>query len=178
MSVNLSGRQLQDPALVGHVAAALADSGHEPALLTLEITESVLMHDAEATLQTLHELKTLGVRLAIDDFGTGYSSLGYLQRFPLDSLKIDRAFVSRLGHDAEADAIVQAIITLAHTLNLQVTGGGIETAEQRDALLRLGCDHGQGYYFDPPLAAESVAALLRAGRPLPEANERSRTASW
>jgi EAL domain-containing protein (putative c-di-GMP-specific phosphodiesterase class I) len=102
------------------------------------------------------------VRLALDDFGTGYSSLSYLQRLPLDGLKIDRTFVGRLGQDGDAGAIVQAIITLAHALDLRVTGEGIETAEQLEELRRLGCDHGQGYYFAKPLTPDAVAALLTA----------------
>ena len=160
IGVNLSPRYAQSPGLVADVAQALQAAGLDPRCLVLEITESVMMQETATTIDTLQALRTLGVRLAMDDFGTGYSSLGYLQRFPLDSLKIDRAFVSRLGHDAEADAIVQAIITLAHTLNLQVTGEGIETAEQRDALLRLGCDHGQGYYFARPMEPAAVDRLL------------------
>jgi diguanylate cyclase (GGDEF)-like protein/PAS domain S-box-containing protein len=160
ISVNISGRQLQNPRLVEDVAQILNVTGLEPSCLKLEITESVAMHDAESTIATLRQLKKLGVQLAIDDFGTGYSSLGYLKRFPLDTLKIDRSFVERLGVDSEDTAIVNTIITLAKTLNLHVTGEGIETAEQLSHLRTLGCDLGQGYFFSKPLPGEALTALM------------------
>src|SRR6266853_286958 len=138
------------------------DSMSAPAL---ESMESVVMHDAPATLAKLKELKDLGIRLAIDDFGTGYSSLGYLKRFPVDTLKIDRSFVKGIGDDVEDSAIVRAVITVAKSLSLSVTAEGIETAEQLEHLRALGCDHGQGYFFAKPMASERVPALLLATSP-------------
>jgi diguanylate cyclase (GGDEF)-like protein len=162
MSVNLSARQLQQSDLVEDVAAALAESGIDPAALRLEITETAVMHDAPATLTRLEALRRLGVRLAIDDFGTGYSSLGYLKRFPVDTLKIDRSFVKGLGRDAEDSAIVRAVITVARSLGLSVTAEGIETDEQLAQLRALGCDRGQGYYFARPTAGDGIARLIAA----------------
>src|SRR5262249_19704341 len=128
LSVNLSARQFQQPSLVPDIAWLLQQTGLRPDCLKLEITESVVMHDAPATLARLYALKDLGVQLAIDDFGTGYSSLSYLKRFPIDVLKIDQGFVRGLGGDADDTAIVRAIITVAKNLNLSVTAEGIETA--------------------------------------------------
>ena len=163
LAVNISARQLSDARLVEEVAGALRDSGLEPSHLTLEITESVLMQDLVATTQALRQLKGLGVRLAIDDFGTGYSSLSYLKRFAVDTLKVDRSFVERLGQDRQDSAIVGTVITLAKTLSLSVTGEGIETAEQLAELRALGCDQGQGFYFTRPLpVVEAQAILTRA----------------
>jgi len=160
MAVNLSARQLAQPDLVEIVCAALADADVPSELLTLEITESVSMQDTEATLARLDELGTLGVELAIDDFGTGYSSLAYLHRLPVDVLKIDRAFVSRLSDSVDEAPIVNAILELGHALGLAVLAEGIETQEQAEYLRRHGCDLGQGYLFARPIAPEEVAALL------------------
>jgi diguanylate cyclase (GGDEF)-like protein len=162
ISVNLSARQLQQPGLVEEIAAVLHETRLDAADLRLEITETVVMHDAPTTLAKLEALKTLGVQLAIDDFGTGYSSLGYLKRFPVDTLKIDRSFVKGIGDDVEDSAIVRAVITVAKSLNLSVTAEGIETAEQLEHLRTLGCDHGQGYFFAKPMASDRVPALLLA----------------
>jgi EAL domain-containing protein (putative c-di-GMP-specific phosphodiesterase class I) len=145
------------------VARALRESELAPSCLKLEITETLAMYDAEATVRTLRELKGLGIRLAIDDFGTGYSSLTYLNRFPVDTLKIDRSFIARLGDDSENDAVVRTIIALAKSLGLVVTGEGIETIEQATLLRALGCDQGQGYYFARPQAGEVISHLLAAG---------------
>ncbi|HEX7214148.1 MAG TPA: EAL domain-containing protein, partial [Methylomirabilota bacterium] len=134
ISVNISARQLQQPGLVEEIAAVLRDTRLDPSTLRLEITETVVMHDAPATLAKLEALKALGVQLAIDDFGTGYSSLGYLKRFPVDTLKIDRSFVKGIGGNVEDSAIVRAVITVAKSLNLSVTAEGIETAEQLEHL--------------------------------------------
>jgi EAL domain-containing protein (putative c-di-GMP-specific phosphodiesterase class I) len=161
MNVNLSARQFQQPELVTEVASILADTGLDPCGLVLEITESVVMDDAAANSVVLQELKGLGVHLAIDDFGTGYSSLSYLKRFPIDVLKIDKAFVDGLGQDAEATAIVEAVITLAHALGMEVVAEGVETAVQVDQLCRLECDVGQGYYFAKPLPASAIEAWWR-----------------
>ncbi len=160
ISVNLSARQLQQPNLVEETAQVLRETGLDPATLKLEITETVVMHDAPATLAKLEALKQLGVQLAIDDFGTGYSSLGYLKRFPVDTLKIDRSFVKGIGHDVEDTAIVRAVITVAKSLNLKVTAEGIENEEQLAHLQALGCDRGQGYYFSKPLAADRLPMVL------------------
>lgn len=162
VSVNVSARQLQSPALIQDIRQALDETGLRPGALKLEITESVAMQDTATTTVTLKQLKRLGIRLAIDDFGTGYSSLGYLKRFPLDVLKIDRSFVDRLGRDTEDIAIVRAVITLAHTLGMAVTAEGIETVKQFRDLRALGCEYGQGYYFAPPLAADECESLLTA----------------
>jgi EAL domain-containing protein (putative c-di-GMP-specific phosphodiesterase class I) len=152
ISVNLSRRQLADPDLVPHLERTLAATGLDPAALTLEITESVIMHDADAARQVLAAIRRCGVRLAIDDFGSGYSSLSCLHKFPLDELKIDRGFV----HDPDdarrdAAAVVQAIVTLAQNLGMTVAAEGLETPEQVAFLQAVGCDHGQGYFFAKPL---------------------------
>ncbi len=142
------------------IAAVLRETRLEPGALRLEITETVVMHDAPTTLAKLEALKALGVQLAIDDFGTGYSSLGYLKRFPVDTLKIDRSFVKGIGQNVEDSAIVRAVITVAKSLGLAVTAEGIETADQLEHLRSLGCDHGQGYYFAKPMPGDRVPALL------------------
>ena len=163
LSVNISGRQLLEPTLAADVAQVLAESGLEPALLTLEITESVLMRDTEATLATLHELKALGVRLAIDDFGTGYSSLSYLQCFPIDVLKIDKAFIEGVARGGSDAVLARTIVTLADLLRLSTVAEGVERDDQRTHLMALGCSRGQGYLFARPLDAEDVRTLLHGG---------------
>jgi EAL domain-containing protein (putative c-di-GMP-specific phosphodiesterase class I) len=159
-SVNLSARQFQQPTLVDDVAAALRNSGVDPGCIQLEITESVAMEDAEAAVRTLQQLKALGIQLAIDDFGTGYSSLAYLKRFPVDELKIDRAFVSGLGRDSEDASIVNAVASLGHALNLSIVAEGIETIEEAQQVHALGCEVGQGYYFAKPMARAEVDGFL------------------
>ncbi len=160
ISVNVSTRQLQHPGLLNEVEVALAESGFDPKLLTLEITESATLHDTEACIQKLHELKALGLRLAIDDFGTGYSSLSYLRRFPVDQLKIDRSFVAGLGQDAQDTAIVTSVIGLAHALGLEAVGEGVETMEQLERLTVLGCDLAQGFNWRRPTSFKDVDAWL------------------
>jgi diguanylate cyclase (GGDEF)-like protein len=160
MSVNLSAKQFQNPNLVQEISQALAESGLAAGSLKLEITESVVMQDAPATLAKLKDLKDLGIRLAIDDFGTGYSSLGYLKRFPVDTIKIDRSFVKGLSKDGNDNAIVRAVITVAKTLNMDVTAEGVETEQQRIELKALGCDRAQGFLFARPADAEHVGPLL------------------
>ncbi|HEX5501921.1 MAG TPA: EAL domain-containing protein [Thermomicrobiales bacterium] len=164
MAVNLTAPQFQQPHLAADIATILAETGLPPHLLQLEITESVLMDDAAATLATLGALKRLGVQLAIDDFGTGYSSLSYLKRFPVDWLKVDRRFVAGLGTDAEDTAIVRAVVNLAAALRLAVTAEGVETADQVARLQALGCTLAQGFYFARPLPAAALGALLAGGR--------------
>lgn len=157
VSVNLSARQFQQPGLLNEVREALEESGLAPENLMLEITESVVMDDAEATIVTLRDLKNLGVRLAIDDFGTGYSSLAYLRRFPVDILKIDRAFVSKMVREDDEDtAIVRAIVTLAKTLGMKVTAEGVENENQVHLLRSLSCDYAQGFHFSRPISAEKI----------------------
>jgi EAL domain-containing protein (putative c-di-GMP-specific phosphodiesterase class I) len=160
MSVNLSAKQFQHPTLVQEISQALEESGLDAESLKLEITESVVMQDAPATLAKLRELKDLGIRLAIDDFGTGYSSLGYLKRFPVDTLKIDRSFVKGLSKEGNDNAIVRAVVTVAKTLNMDVTAEGVETDQQRIELMALGCDRAQGFLFAKPADADHVGPLL------------------
>ncbi len=163
LSVNLSARQFQHPDLPRAVARILRESGLAPCGLALELTESLLMEDVDATIATLRALQALGVRLAIDDFGTGYSSLRYLQRFPVDTLKIDRLFVARLGRGPRDLGIVEAVTRLGHTLDLRVVAEGVESAAQLCQLRALGCDLVQGEYFAPPLPAAAAEALLCGG---------------
>jgi diguanylate cyclase (GGDEF)-like protein/PAS domain S-box-containing protein len=161
MSVNLSARQLAASSFSAAVTEAIERNGLEPRWLSFEITESVLMEDVEFSIESLVGLKALGVRLAVDDFGTGYSSLAYLKRLPLDTLKIDRAFVDGLGTDPNDSAIVAAVIAMAGALGLSVTAEGVETEQQLNELHRLGCGFGQGYLFARPLPPEEFAELLR-----------------
>jgi EAL domain-containing protein (putative c-di-GMP-specific phosphodiesterase class I) len=160
VDVNLSGRQLQDPTIVETVTRILDETGLDAFCLKLELTESVMMEYADATIETLNRLKMLGVQLAIDDFGTGYSSLSYLKRFPVDVLKIDRSFVEGLGTSQQDAAIVQGVVVLAQNLGLTVTGEGVETAEQAAWLKRFGCDLAQGYHFGRPLLPDALHRLL------------------
>jgi len=164
VSVNISGRQLHGTGLADALRQTLHSSGVEPSAVVLEITESVLMQQTDAVLERLQQLKALGVRLAIDDFGTGYSSLSYLQRFPIDILKIAKPFVEEVGQGADRSALARAIIGLGDTLKLRTIAEGIERAEQRAALLELGCTLGQGHHFWPALSAAAVGELLSADR--------------
>jgi diguanylate cyclase (GGDEF)-like protein/PAS domain S-box-containing protein len=161
MSVNISARQFQQGDLVKLVSQALQQTGLRAEQLELELTESVLAQDVEATSRSLHALKTLGVGLAIDDFGTGYSSLSYLQRFPVDTLKVDRSFVSKIEQDTGSQAIVQAVTALARARGLTVTAEGIETSAQLARLIALGCNQGQGYYCARPMPPEAFETLLQ-----------------
>jgi diguanylate cyclase (GGDEF)-like protein/PAS domain S-box-containing protein len=156
VSVNVSSQQLQSGDLVGEVKAALAGSGLDAGSLVLEMTESVVMQDTEATFAKLNLLKRLGVRIAIDDFGTGYSSLSYLHRFPLDILKIDRSFVTRLGEERDGTELARAIVTLGDTLGLEVVAEGIEFEHQLQGLIDIGCVAGQGYYWSRPALLEEI----------------------
>ncbi|MDP8969251.1 MAG: EAL domain-containing protein [Actinomycetota bacterium] len=165
LAVNLSARQLAVGEVIDSVSGVLTDTGLEPSRLCLEITENVLMEDVESSIEALLGLKALGVRLAIDDFGTGYSSLSYLRRFPVDVVKIDRSFVTGVGVDPAAEAIVVAVNNLSHALGLTVVAEGVETREQLVALRALGCDRAQGYYWSPPVTAQELARWQRAPRP-------------
>ncbi|NUU01907.1 putative bifunctional diguanylate cyclase/phosphodiesterase [Herbaspirillum robiniae] len=165
VAVNLSPRQM-NPALPDFVADVLAQSGLAAAWLELEITENVVMKDAEKTVAALHALKRLGLQISVDDFGTGYSSLSYLRRFPVDALKIDKSFVRDIARDADSAAIVKAVISLAHILNLRVIAEGVEDEEQHAFLKENGCDEVQGYYFGKPMTAADFTRRLgeEAGR--------------
>ena len=161
LGVNLSTRELLDPELPGRMTAALDAAGLEPGALTIEITESVLMSDVEAAKARLAELKERGALIAVDDFGTGYSSLAYLRQFPVDCLKIDRAFVDSVADTTSEDhGLVRTILSLGETRGLIVIAEGIEHAAQRDELERLGCELGQGYFFCRPLPADALVAAL------------------
>jgi diguanylate cyclase (GGDEF)-like protein len=160
MSINMSSKQLMQEDMVEVIVRALGDSGLDPTCLRLELTESVLMDNADSAVAKLSQLRTLGVQVYIDDFGTGYSSLSYLQRLPVDTLKIDRTFISQLGLQAESIEIVSAIITLARNLGMSVAAEGVETAEQAEGLRALDCEFGQGYYFHRPLEGSAVEALF------------------
>jgi diguanylate cyclase (GGDEF)-like protein len=162
MSVNLSARQFTQPDLVDQIAAILAETGLPAHLLELEITETVLMDQSEAGTRALRALRELGVQLVLDDFGTGYSSLAYLKHLPLDTIKIDRSFVSGLDDDDANQPIVEAVIALAHGLGIEVVAEGIETVAQLDRLRALACDRGQGYFFAHPMPADELAPLLAA----------------
>ncbi|MDQ2798487.1 MAG: bifunctional diguanylate cyclase/phosphodiesterase, partial [Armatimonadota bacterium] len=163
VGVNISARQLREPGLIREVRQALQETGLDPTTLKLEITETVLMADAGEAVARLSSLKELGVQIAVDDFGTGYSSMAYLSQLPIDTLKIDRAFISKLS-ETDGVAIVQAVITLAHSLKLRVTSEGIETLQQWEQLRLLESDYGQGYYFARPLKADMMPALLTTAR--------------
>lgn len=162
VSVNVSAVQFAQPRLLEVVAGALKDSGFRPNFLELEITEAVLMRDAESTIAMLRALKSLGVRISMDDFGTGYSSLSYLRRFPIDILKIDKSFVRDIGFDIEDEAIVRAIMALARSLKLLTIAEGVEKVEQLRFLQREGCDRFQGFYFSRPLDVEPLQLRLSA----------------
>ena len=163
LSVNLSPRQLQAETVVDEVRDALAASGLPPATLVLEITEGAMMNDPESAVVRLHELKALGVKLAVDDFGTGYSSLNYLQRFPIDILKIDRTFVNEIDLKDVQASLVAAIISLAQSLRLNAVAEGVETATQVQALTGLGCGFAQGFHFARPMAAAALGPVLATG---------------
>jgi diguanylate cyclase (GGDEF)-like protein/PAS domain S-box-containing protein len=163
MSVNLSPRQLSSGMLVTEVRDIIDDAGIDPERLCFEITENALVDDTETAIRRLGELRDLGVRLAIDDFGTGYSSLSYLRRLPVQIVKIDRSFVMTLGTDHEGSTIVAAVINLAHALGMEIIAEGVETIEHVAALVALGCDKMQGYWFSRPLPAEAATGLLHNG---------------
>jgi EAL domain-containing protein (putative c-di-GMP-specific phosphodiesterase class I) len=184
VSVNMSGRQMADQAFVADVGRILSDSGLDPRNLTLEITESVLVKDVDATVTAFRALKSLGIRLAIDDFGTGYSSLSYLRQFPIDILKVDRSFVAGLDGSKDSLALVRSILNLSSTLRLDTVAEGIETTVQRQALRGLGAQRGQGYLFARPMGPDDLRDLLSHGateapqapavarKPVPRANSK------
>ncbi len=158
--VNLSAKQFQHCALLEDIGAALLETGLDPSALDLEITESVVMEDAPATIATLRDLKGLGVNLAIDDVGTGYSSLSYLKRFPVDFLKVDRSLIQGTGEGHKDEAMLSALVTLAHSMGTRTIAEGVETKEQLARLREAGYDFGQGCYFARPLPSQAAGALL------------------
>lgn len=167
MSVNTSAIDFRQRHFVEGIEQVLAQTGLDPRLLELEITEGVLMQNVDATMSALNRLKALGVRLAIDDFGTGYSSLSYLRRFPIDVLKIDQSFIRGLSHDSSDAALVGAIISLGKSLNLNVIAEGVETAQELAFLKDHHCEEGQGYYFSKALPVDAFARLLASVQPGP-----------
>jgi EAL domain-containing protein (putative c-di-GMP-specific phosphodiesterase class I) len=162
MNVNLSSRQIMQPDLVRTVADTLERAGLPARHLKLEITETVVLDNSETVVAVLNDLRALGVQLGLDDFGMGYSALSYLQRFPFQTLKIDRSFVNGL-HESGNTEIIRAIVSLASGLAMDVTAEGVETADQLEGLRRLACEFGQGYYFYRPLEPADAEAVLRAG---------------
>jgi diguanylate cyclase (GGDEF)-like protein len=160
LSVNFSARQFQQPSFIASVAEILKETNLDPRWLELELTESSIMKEPEQAIEKLHELKLMGIKVAIDDFGTGYSSLNYLKRFPIDTLKIDKSFVADVCRDPHDTAIVRAIITLGHALDLMVIAEGVETQEQLQYLSSLGCDVVQGFLFSKSLSAPVFEELL------------------
>ena len=161
MAVNLSSYQFRQAKLIETVARAIEEHGLPPHLIELELTEGIIMRNADETVATLRELKNMGVQISIDDFGTGYSSLSYLRRFPIDTLKIDSAFVRDLATDEDDASITKAIIAMAHNLGLRVIAEGVETKEQFDFLAENGCDAVQGFLFSQPLASDDATDLLK-----------------
>ena len=160
VSVNLSGQQFKQEGVVKVIEKVLHDSLLGPEYLELEITESVIMKNAEIIITMFHNLKNMGVQLSMDDFGTGYSSFSYLKRFPLDIIKIDRSFIKDISEKNEDAAIVKAIIAMAHTLKLRVVAEGVETEQQLELLRKLGCDEMQGYLLSTPLPADEIPEFL------------------
>ena len=164
VAVNISAIQFRSPGLVQVIVSALAASGLSPTRLEIEITESVLLDDKEATLAVLHQLRALGIRIAMDDFGTGYSSLTYLQSFPFDKIKIDRSFVKNITEDSSSLNIVRAVAALANGLGMTATAEGVETAEQLEIIASEGCTEMQGFLFSKPLPAAEIERQFLAGR--------------
>jgi EAL domain-containing protein (putative c-di-GMP-specific phosphodiesterase class I) len=162
ISVNVSARQLDDPMLVRVVRRALHRAGLDPGQLVIEITETALMRDAEAAADILRELKASGIHVAIDDFGTGYSSLAYLQQLPVDALKIDRTFIAA---SEDHDPLIATLVQLGRSLELRTIAEGVEDEAQLLRLQELGCDHGQGYLFAPPLEVAALERFLREHAP-------------
>ncbi|MGK2956968.1 MAG: putative bifunctional diguanylate cyclase/phosphodiesterase [Acidimicrobiales bacterium] len=162
MSVNVSSYQLMVPGFAASVEAAVCVSGNEtdPAMLTLEVTESVLINDSQRAIAVLHDLKHIGVNVALDDFGTGYSSLNYLDQFPVDVIKIDQTFIGRLHIGEASQAIVASVVGLSHTLGITVVAEGVETFEQREFLSKIDCDACQGFYFAPPMPSDEIGILM------------------
>lgn len=175
VAVNLSPLQVRDSTIVDLVRSALSESGVSPERLVLEITEGVLIDNPDEMVKRIKDLHDLGVRVALDDFGSGYSNLGYLQRFPLDKIKIDKSFVAALGRSGNGSVIVQAMVALGRALGLSVLVEGVETEYQRVLLRLAGCDEMEGFLFAKPAPAAAIDQLLeqakQSGRPRPAAGE-------
>jgi EAL domain-containing protein (putative c-di-GMP-specific phosphodiesterase class I) len=165
VAINLSPAQMENPSLLATVVTALAHSQLDPSRLEIEITESVLMHETEHNIRTLHALRELGVKIALDDFGTGFSSLSYLRSFPFDKIKIDQRFVHDIDQSLENQAIVRAIISLARDLGMRVTAEGVENEQQATILAGLGCTEVQGFLYSRPLPSSELAKKDPAERP-------------
>jgi len=164
VAVNLSPAQFRSRSLVQSIFNAFASAGLRPDRLELEITETVLMHHTDATIDVLNQLHKIGIRIAIDDFGTGFSSLSYLRSFPISKLKIDRTFIRDLPGDADAMAIVRAVVGLANSLGIVSTAEGVETERQLEALRAMGCSEMQGYLLSPPRPIREIARLFPSNR--------------
>jgi len=179
LAVNISARQFRQPDFVERVLAALDRTGANPLTLKLELTESMLLNDVEDVIAKMTDLKSHGLRLSLDDFGTGYSSLAYLRRLPLDELKIDLSFVRDILADAASGAIAQAILTLGKAMGLRVIAEGVETEEQRDFLIRMGCHSFQGFLYSRPLPLEEFQLWLpeSAARAAPKPKKVRRSTS-
>jgi EAL domain-containing protein (putative c-di-GMP-specific phosphodiesterase class I) len=165
MAVNVSAMEFQDENFLEKLFALLEETATDPAVLKIELTESVLMKNAEGAITVLRKMRESGIKVAIDDFGTGYSSLSYLQRFPIDELKIDQSFVRQIGSGSGDTAIVTAVISMARSLRLRVVAEGVETPEELAFLRAQQCDEVQGYYFSKPVPAQLLAGLLVTGVP-------------
>jgi EAL domain-containing protein (putative c-di-GMP-specific phosphodiesterase class I) len=163
MAVNVSAMEFRGDRFLKGLFAILEETGMDPRLLELELTESVLMKHAESAASILGTLRESGVQVALDDFGTGYSSLGYLRKFPIDALKIDQSFVGQITTAPDDASIVTAVISMARSLKLRVVAEGVETLAQLDFLKALECDEAQGYYFSRPVPARDFEKLLRLG---------------
>jgi EAL domain-containing protein (putative c-di-GMP-specific phosphodiesterase class I) len=163
VAVNISAVQFRNPGLMQVIVGALAASGLDPTRLEIEITETVLLHNKEATLAVLHQLRALGIRIAMDDFGTGYSSLTYLQSFPFDKIKIDRSFVKDITESTGSLNIVRAVAALANGLGMTATAEGVETKEQLDKITSEGCTEMQGFLFSKPLPMHEIERLFLSG---------------
>jgi PAS domain S-box-containing protein len=177
VNVNITPKQFAQPNLASQIGAILQETGLDPSCVNLEITETIAMADADRSALVLSELKALGVRLEIDDFGTGYSSLSRLQHFPVDILKIDRSFISRMDTDPETSEIVRIIVMLAHGLSLKVVAEGVETQRQAVMLKGLGCELAQGYLYSRPVPSETIEQLLKNNRAADLSNQRPKAAS-
>jgi EAL domain-containing protein (putative c-di-GMP-specific phosphodiesterase class I) len=165
VAVNLSPLQVRDRSIIDTVRSALEDSGVPPSRLMLEITEGVLIDNPDEMIRRIGDLHALGVRIALDDFGSGYSNLSYLQRFPLDKLKIDRSFVAVLGQSGNGGVIIQAIVALGRALGLSITVEGVETEQQRVLLRLAGCDEMQGFLFARPAPPKAIDRLIAGSKP-------------
>lgn len=161
LSINVSGRQLQDPTFSNSLQQLLRSYGIKPEQIELEVTETYLMEDIELSNKVLLQLHQIGVRISMDDFGTGYSSLAYLTKLPIDEVKLDRSLITELSSDLQSQGMVRNIIRMAHDLNLVVTAEGIETQEQQQLLNAMDCDLIQGYYYSKPLTEKDFITILR-----------------